>query len=76
GKFASVILADTEDTWRALFATMGRNYQEPRLILFTGSVKSGCGLGSAAVGPFYCPEDERVYLDLSFFDELSHRLGA
>ncbi len=76
GKFASVILADTEDTWRALFPKMGRNYQEPRLILFTGSVQSGCGLGSAAVGPFYCPEDGRVYLDLSFFDELSHRLGA
>jgi predicted metalloprotease len=76
GKFASVILANTEDTWRALFATMGRSYQEPRLILFTGSVQSGCGLASAAVGPFYCPEDERVYLDLSFFDELSHRLGA
>ena len=76
GKFASVILADTEDTWRALFARMGRSYQEPRLVLFAGSVQSGCGLGSAAVGPFYCPEDGRVYLDLSFFDELSHRLGA
>jgi predicted metalloprotease len=76
GKFASVILADTEDTWRTLFPKMGRNYQEPRLVLFTGSVQSGCGLGSAAVGPFYCPEDGRVYLDLSFFDELSHRLGA
>ncbi len=76
GKFASVILADTEDTWRALFATMGRSYQEPRLVLFAGSVQSGCGLGSAAVGPFYCAEDGRVYLDLSFFNELSHRLGA
>jgi predicted metalloprotease len=76
GKFASVVLADTEDTWRSLFSQKSRSYEEPRLVLFTGAVHSACGAASSAVGPFYCPGDHKVYLDLSFFQELSQRLGA
>ena len=76
GKFASVVLADTEDTWRSLFSQKSRSYDEPRLVLFTGAVQSACGTASSAVGPFYCPGDHKVYLDLSFFQELSQRLGA
>lgn len=74
--FVSVILADTEDTWGMLLPSMGRSYEEPRLVLFTGSVQSGCGFAGAQVGPFYCPADRRIYLDLSFFDELQRRFGA
>ena len=73
GKFAAVVLADTETTWRQL---LGPRYEDPRLVLFTGAVRSACGTTSSAVGPFYCPVDHKVYLDLSFFNELSHRLGA
>jgi predicted metalloprotease len=76
GQFASVVLANTEDTWRALFSQKGRSYEEPRLVLFTGAVHSACGTASSAVGPFYCPGDHKVYLDLSFFQDLSQRLGA
>jgi uncharacterized protein len=76
GKFASVVLADTEETWRQLLPTIGRSYKDPRLVLFTGAVHSACGTTSSAVGPFYCPEDHKVYLDLSFFNEMSQRLGA
>lgn len=76
GTFASLVLADTEDTWRALFSQKGRSYKEPRLVLFTGAVRSACGTASSAVGPFYCPGDHKVYLDLAFFQELSQRLGA
>lgn len=76
GKFASVVLADTETTWETVLPGLGRQYENPRLVLFTGGVQSACGTTSAAVGPFYCPEDRKVYLDLSFFDEMSHRLGA
>lgn len=76
GRFASVVLADTEDTWKAVLPKLGHRYEEPRLVLFTGAVRSACGTASAAVGPFYCPGDRKVYLDLSFFNELSHRLGA
>jgi len=76
GKFASVVLADTEQTWGQLLPALGRPYEEPRLVLFTGAVQSACGTTSSAVGPFYCPGDRRVYLDLSFFNELSQRLGA
>lgn len=76
GKFASVVLADTEDTWRALLPKLGRTYEEPRLILFSGAVRSACGTASSAVGPFYCPNDRRVYLDLSFFNDMATRLGA
>jgi predicted metalloprotease len=73
GKFASIVLADTETTWHDL---LGPRYEDPRMVLFTGAVQSACGTTSSAVGPFYCPNDRRVYLDLAFFDEMAHRLGA
>ncbi|HEX6850338.1 MAG TPA: neutral zinc metallopeptidase [Candidatus Polarisedimenticolaceae bacterium] len=76
GRFASVVLADTETTWGELFAGTGGRYEEPTLVLFTHAVQSACGRASASVGPFYCPPDRKVYLDLSFFDELSRRFGA
>ena len=75
-EFVSVVLADTEDTWDDLFGRMGGTYADPTLVLFTGAVESACGLGQAASGPFYCPGDDKVYLDLSFFDELRSRFGA
>ncbi|MEM9706858.1 MAG: neutral zinc metallopeptidase [Pseudomonadota bacterium] len=75
-RFVSVILAETEDTWGRLFAAAGGRYQKPRLTLFSGQVNSACGSASAAVGPFYCPADQKVYLDTSFFRELSERFGA
>jgi predicted metalloprotease len=74
--FVSVVLADTEDTWRELFTQMGRQYQEPKLVLFGGAVQSACGFAQAAVGPFYCPGDQRVYIDLSFYRDLRERIGA
>ena len=74
--FVRAILGDTEDTWGAIFRRSGQSYKEPKLVLFTGAVQSACGFASAAVGPFYCSRDEEVYLDLSFFEELSHRFGA
>jgi len=67
GRFASVVLADTEDTWHQLLPKAGRQYENPRLVLFTGAVHSACGATSSAVGPFYCPQDRKLYLDLSFF---------
>jgi len=76
GQFVSVVLADTEDTWSRVLAQEGMRYQPPRLVLFTDMVESACGLGSAAVGPFYCPGDRKVYLDLGFFEDLSERFGA
>jgi hypothetical protein len=76
GQFAAVVLADTEDTWNELFAAHGTDYQEPTLVLFSGAVQSACGFNSAAVGPFYCPADRQVYIDLSFFDQLARRFGA
>jgi predicted metalloprotease len=76
GKFASVVLADTEETWREVLPSMGRTYQDPQMVLFTVAVHSACGTASSAVGPFYCPGDRKVYLDLSFFKELAERLGA
>lgn len=76
GTFASVVLADTEDTWNQLFAARGVEYREPTLVLFSGAVQSACGFNSAAVGPFYCPADGQIYIDLSFFDELARRFGA
>jgi predicted metalloprotease len=72
-EFASAVLADTEDVWSDQFRQMGRDYPEPTLVLFNGRVESACGLASAAVGPFYCPGDQKVYLDLSFFNELAKR---
>jgi predicted metalloprotease len=74
--FVAVVLADTEDTWRDLFRRMGRQYQEPKLVLFTGAVQSACGFAQAAVGPFYCPGDRKLYIDLSFYRDLRDRLGA
>jgi uncharacterized protein len=69
-EFVSVVLADTEDTWNDLFRRMNRNYQEPRLVLFTEAIESACGFAQAAVGPFYCPLDHKLYLDMSFFRDL------
>lgn len=75
-RFVAVVLADTEDVWNELFRRMGRRYQEPKLVLFSGGVQSACGLASSATGPFYCPQDEKLYIDLSFFRELNQRYGA
>ena len=74
--FVSVVLADTEDTWRELFRQMGRRYEEPRLVLFSGAVQSACGFAEAAVGPFYCPGDHKLYIDLSFYRDLRDKIGA
>jgi uncharacterized protein len=74
--FVSVVLADTEDTWRTLFSEAGESYREPTLVLFSGAVDSACGFAQAAMGPFYCPGDQKVYIDLSFFDDLRSRFGA
>jgi predicted metalloprotease len=74
--FASVILANTEDTWHRIFNAMGRSYEEPTLVFFTGRVSSACGMAGAAMGPFYCPADQKLYIDLSFFDDLAQRHGA
>ena len=75
-EFIARVLGDTEDTWSALFKKMGREYRPPKLVLFRGAVDSACGLASSAAGPFYCSPDDRVYLDRSFFEELSKRFGA
>jgi hypothetical protein len=74
--FVSVVLADTEDTWHGIFRQQGKAYREPTLVLFTGRVNSACGMASAAVGPFYCPGDQQLYIDLSFFHDLKVRHGA
>ena len=74
--FASAILASTEDAWTQQFADLGRQYQPPQLVLFSEAIESACGFSSSAAGPFYCPADSRVYLDLAFFDELDRRFGA
>lgn len=74
--FVSVVLADTEDTWGEIFQRGGAQYRVPRLVLFTGAVQSACGFAQAAVGPFYCSGDQKVYLDLDFFQTLEKRLGA
>ncbi|HLT03588.1 MAG TPA: neutral zinc metallopeptidase [Pseudomonas sp.] len=75
-QFVRAVLGDTEDTWDALFAQAGGQYRQPRLVLFSGGVSSACGFASSAVGPFYCPADRQVYLDLQFFAELERRFGA
>lgn len=72
----SKVLADTEDTWNAIFTAAGRTYEEPKLILFSGGVKTACGFGESASGPFYCPADHQVYIDLTFYQELHDRFGA
>jgi uncharacterized protein len=75
GEFVAVVLAETEDTWHALFEQAGRRYSEPELVLFSNTVRSACGMSGQATGPFYCPADDRIYLDLAFFRQLE-RLGA
>jgi hypothetical protein len=75
-EFVSVVLADTEDTWGQIFAAGGKHYQPPKLVMFSGMVQSACGMTSAAAGPFYCPADQKVYIDLDFFRELDRRFGA
>ena len=75
-EFVSVVLADTEDTWHALFRQANRTYREPNLVLFSGNVRSACGFAQAAMGPFYCPGDSKLYIDLSFYRDLRDRLGA
>ncbi len=75
-RFVAVVLADTEDAWHAIFQQLGREYQEPKLVLFSHQTRTGCGFASSASGPFYCPEDRRVYIDLSFYRELEKRFGA
>ena len=76
GEFASVVLKDTEDVWTMLFAQHNERYKPPKMVLFSGSVRSACGGATAASGPFYCPADEKVYLDTSFFTQLARDLGA
>jgi uncharacterized protein len=76
GRFAAVVLGSTEDAWSQVFADRNGRYAPPRLVLFSGAVESACGFAEAAVGPFYCPADSQVYLDLDFFDELEQRFGA
>jgi uncharacterized protein len=75
-KFVSTVLADTEDVWKGLFQQGGATYNDPKLVLFRGAVRTACGAGQAAMGPFYCPLDQKVYIDLSFYDTLKSRLGA
>ena len=74
--FVSVVLADTEDTWKSLFKRAGKTYEEPKLVLFSGMVESACGYAQAAVGPFYCPRDRKVYIDLSFYRDLKNKMNA
>ncbi len=74
--FVSTVLADTEDVWTAVFRAAGSNYRDPKLVLFRGSIPTACGRGESAMGPFYCPGDAKVYIDLGFFDTLRSRLGA
>ena len=76
GEFVSVVLADTEDTWQAIFREQGGVYKNPTLVLFTDRVNSACGMASSATGPFYCPGDRQLYVDLSFFQDLKQRHGA
>ena len=74
--FVSVVLADTEDTWGTIFSGDGRSYEQPKLVLFTGAVESACGYAQAAMGPFYCPADKQVYIDLGFYQDLRNKMGA
>jgi uncharacterized protein len=75
-QFVAVALADNEVVWSKIFSDNGLNYEEPKLVLFRDATQSGCGLASASSGPFYCPDDKKIYIDLSFFDELQNRFGA
>jgi uncharacterized protein len=75
-RFVGQVLAETEDTWRAVFRQLGRSYEDPHLVLYSGATQSACGFAQAAVGPFYCPGDHKVYLDLAFFRDMQRKLGA
>lgn len=75
-KFTKVILADTEDTWGAIFKDMGRQYAQPKLVMYRGATRTACGTGQSVMGPFYCPAGSTVYIDLSFYDEMQSKLGA
>ncbi len=75
-QFVSVVLADTEDVWSELFRQRGARYRNPKLVLFSGQVRSACGVAGASAGPFYCPNDEKLYIDLAFFREMKTRFGA
>ena len=75
-QFVSTVLADTEDVWNAIFQQSGRDYAEPRLVLFTGMQQTACGTGQSAMGPFYCPGDQKVYIDLAFYNDLARMSGA
>jgi hypothetical protein len=75
-KFVSTVLADTEDVWTKVFKEGGATYHDPKLVLFRGAIRTGCGAGQAAMGPFYCPADQKVYIDLSFYETLKNQLGA
>ena len=75
-KFVSTVLADTEDVWKDVFSKGGATYKEPRLVLFRGATQTACGQGQSAMGPFYCPGDQKVYIDLGFYETLTRRLGA
>ncbi|MBS1203323.1 MAG: hypothetical protein H6R25_222 [Proteobacteria bacterium] len=75
-RFTSVIFASTEDTWSEIFQKMGRNYSQPKLVMYRNHTNTGCGTGQSIMGPFYCPADSKVYIDLSFYDEMKNKLGA
>src|SRR5580698_6117918 len=74
--FVAAVLGDTEDRWTEIFAASGRTYHPPRLVLFSGAIQGGCGLAQSAMGPFYCPQDQQVYLDMSFFRDMQRKFGA
>jgi len=76
GRFVKTVLADTEDVWKKVFAENGLTYENPKLVLFTSNVETGCGSATSASGPFYCPADRKVYMDMAFFEELKTRFGA
>ncbi|PYB33126.1 neutral zinc metallopeptidase, partial [Serratia marcescens] len=75
-KFTSVVLASTEDNWKEIFQRMGKTYQPPKLVMYRGVTRTSCGTGQAAMGPFYCPGDRTVYIDLSFYQDMKTKLGA
>jgi len=75
-RFVSMVLADTETTWHAIFESGGKQYREPKLVLFSGSYPTACGMGETAMGPFYCPPDQKVYIDLTFYEQLKSRFQA
>jgi hypothetical protein len=76
GTFIKRVLADTEDVWGRVFQSFGKRYDEPQLVLFTGGTRTACGMGMSAMGPFYCPLDQKIYVDLAFYEELKRRFNA